>query len=399
MRGSGVLVRELALRLFPALCGIVAIAAPLFLRRDLLSRGAVYVASVLGAISPWLIYHSQTARFYGPLLLFSMLAVLWLLPGPGRRVTLGLCALLAAVFTHPTAVLLGGGWLLFEISQRSKRDWLLPLLLVALVGSGVLFGLGGGQLAEVISDALSRRSLAHYSTGHFLLSVGYNTHGLLLAVLVGFLLALGQRDQKTESSSALIALAWMSVSGSVLLLIFSLLGVSVQARYLMSLVPAFLLLGGWGIYACWKQYHAIAVFVTAVAFLVPLPALQGYGWDGNRHDWRALSSILGAISAEGDIIVADEHALLEDYMRRQGLTGGRDFFEAPLEEEKKMQSFAHNKRDCWIVLKRSRLATGYGSDFMAWVDEHFEVDRRVGRGPGTLVQHDNRLVLYHRRGR
>jgi len=54
---------ELTLRLAPALGGLVTVGLLLLMRRDVVSQGTALVAGALAALSPWLIYLSQVARF------------------------------------------------------------------------------------------------------------------------------------------------------------------------------------------------------------------------------------------------------------------------------------------------------------------------------------------------
>ena len=74
-------------------------------------------------------------------------------------------------------------------------------------------------------------------------------------------------------------------------------------------------------------------------------------------------------------------------------------FEAPLESRTRERSFVNNRRDCWVLLKASKLGGSYGEPVMAWLGEHFDEVQRWGEAPPALVRHDNRLVIYHRKPR
>ena len=87
MAGSAALfgLDELGLRLAAALSSVAAVALLVLLRRDAVPLAAAVVAGALAALSPWLIFHGQEARFYAPLLLFATAATLLILPGPGTN--------------------------------------------------------------------------------------------------------------------------------------------------------------------------------------------------------------------------------------------------------------------------------------------------------------------------
>ena len=126
---------EFSVRLGPSLCGLAAVAVLGLLRRDVRGPGERLATAALAASSPWLVYHAQTARFYGPLLLCASLALLWSLPGRGRRPGLAAVSWLGGVVCHPSAALLAPGLLAPLVRDRRGR---LRLLGLALAGAGLL---------------------------------------------------------------------------------------------------------------------------------------------------------------------------------------------------------------------------------------------------------------------
>ncbi len=387
---------ELSLRLFPALCGTLAVAALLFGRRDVLSAGAASVAGLLAAISPWLVYHSQTARFYGPLLLFSTLAILWMLPGPRARPGWAMVAFLAAVASHPTAAVLLVG-LLVSLRDESRRRGAVPRSVLVIAGLGVVAVVASGStVLELVLQALGREGgPADYDARHFVLGLGYNTHGVLLLAGVGVLLAMFRRGQVTT------ALAVHAVVPAALLLVAALLGASIHQRYVLAVIPAMLLLGGGAVATGWVAGGSArlgAALLLGVGLLIPAPALVDHLRTGNRHDWRGLAAEIASRADPDTIFVVDEHSLLEEvYLPPEAGFADMDFFEEPLKEERWFEGFVNNRRDCWVVLKASRLGGAYEGRTMSWVGEHFEELLRWGPPPGFLVRHDNRLVVFRRR--
>ncbi|MGQ0552044.1 MAG: glycosyltransferase family 39 protein [Planctomycetota bacterium] len=380
---------EAALRLIPALCGLAAVAALLWLRRDVIPRSTALAAGTLAALSPWLIYHSQEARFYGPLLLCATLATLWALPGPGRRPWLAGLALLAAVLCHPSAVLLAPALLLPALLSAGGLGRAGRLLWPVLIGVAALLLLAGPAQWEVLRAAFTRENLAHYDAPRFLLGLGYNL-GLGVGALV--LLALPAALRERERS-----LLWCALLPPLLLLLLALLGVSTHQRYAMAAVPAALLLAGRG-WASTAGRPALLGLASALALLVPAPELLAYTQTGDRHDYREAAAYLSEHAAPQDILVADEQWLLQLYLSQRPSFQAPALFEAPL-SAKHQRDFLGNVRDCWVLLKSSRLGGDYGSEFTAWVQERFQLVARLGVPPPPLVRHDNTLLVFRRKER
>lgn len=382
---------ELGLRLPAALCGVLAVAALLVLRRDALSRRTSLCAGTLAALSPWLVYHAQTARFYAPLLLFATLATLFALPGPRRRPwTAALCWLLA-VGCHPTALLLGPALAApVLLSPLATRRVLAGAVLLTL-GGLVSWLVAGPALLAVAERAFAGVDPGHYDLTHFVLGLGYNLGPCVGLLVLGGLLAL----RRVEAALRLQLVA-ASLLPTAVLLAAALSGLSMHQRYAMGSVPALLLVAGCGIDRLAERRPRLALAALLLALVARLPDLGGLWLDGDRHDVRAVASALAARAAPDDAFVADEHATLGLYLHRLPGFADTDIREAPIVESKPLHDIPRQRKTCWLALKLSRLDGSYGQEFMDWVADHFTEVARIGRAPLPLARHDNRTVLYAR---
>jgi mannosyltransferase len=383
---------ELGLRAASAACGLAAVAALLLLRRDVVDAPTALLAGLLAALSPWLVYHAQEARFYAALLLFASLATLWALPGAGQRPWRALaCGLLAAA-CHPSALLLLPCLLAPLLGRRLPVRGVL-VLAVAAAGCGAAWLLlGRGELPSLVQAALQRRALASYDVLHFVAGLGYALGpGTGLLLLAGAWAA-WRRPQPGER--LLLACALLP---PLLLLPLSVVGASVQQRYAMAAVPALLLLAGRGVVAL-QHRRGLRAALVAAALLLPVPQLVALAADGDGADVRAAAAWLAANARPDDLLAADESATLGLYLRRHAGWEGASIEEAPL-DEKKLWSYPRNRRQVWVVLKLNRLGGAYGADFEAWLGQHFDEAARIEAEPPPLVRHDNRLLVFSRRAR
>ena len=383
---------EWALRLGPALCSLGAVAALLWMRRDVVPRGTALAAGTLAALSPWLVFHGQNARFYGPLLLFAALATLWALPGPGRRPRASAAAWVASVLCHPTAALLGPA--LVVPLLRPPVPWRrLAALAGAVVGVLLLvWALDDGALEDVVLRVLEKRDPGRYGAAHLVMGLGYN-----LGPLVGLLIALGVAPAlRAQSGTGPLLLAAATLAPLVLLAVAS-FGLSMHQRYAMCAVPAALLLAGEGWRAATERTRAGGAALAVLALAAFTPGLVAYRQDGNRHDFRALAAFLHERVGPGDILVADEHSTVELYIRKVSGFADVKVFEEDLVDDKKRTDFLGNKREVWVAVKTSRLQSGaYGADFTRWLDDFFTPIGTVGVPPPPLVRHDNRYRVFRR---
>lgn len=387
--------REWVLRALPALCGVLAVAALLWLRRDAVPRGVALMAGLLAAWSPWLVHAAQDARFYGPLLMFATLATLFALPGAGRRpLTAGLCAVLAAL-CHPSALLLAPALALPLLLPPVDLRRAGVLLVLALAAGAALWATDDGALAMVVARALGELDPSHYDLPHFVLGLGYAL-GPLVGILAGLGLLHLWRKGHGAPTPAAVQFTACALLPPLVLLGLGVCGVSVHQRYAMAAVPAALLLAGHGVLGLAERSRPWAGVALLLALASQAPALLAQLADGNRHDVRSLAAVLAERASPDDIIVVDDHATLELYLQREPGFADVKTVEDSFVDARKRRDFLGNKNQVWVALKASRLAQTYDPELMDWVREHFSEATWVGRAPGTWVRHDNRYVLFRR---
>jgi len=385
---------ELTLRLAPALGGLVTVALLLLMRRDVLSTTTALVAGGLAAISPWLIFLSQEARFYGVLMPLATLATLWALPGPGRRPVAALVAWIGAIACHPTAAMLGVGMLLPVLRPPIPWRGLLAFVGLALTLLGGLLLLDDGTLFMVVQRVVGRIDPAQYDALHFVLGLGYN-----LGPMVGLLALVGAYGGLRERDPERTALLAFAIVPTVVLLGLALNGVSAHQRYDLVAVPAALLLAGDGLGRILIERRKLALALVALALAFHAPALLGHSRDGNRHDIRGVAAWLAQEASSEDALVADEHATVELYLHRHEGYENSNVAEDTELDARRRHGLLRTRRDCWVALKISRMNGIYDRALLSWLDEHFDEVARIGREPPPLVRHDNRYVIFKRRHR
>jgi hypothetical protein len=130
---------ELALRLFPLICGLMTLLLVAVVARLYLSRSAVLLAVALVALNPSLIYYSSEMKQYSSDA-FVTLMLLWAFVRlaesdlSGRRMAaLAVIGSVAVWFSHPAVFLLAGAGIVFLVSARSDRRRMVRLALVLTV--------------------------------------------------------------------------------------------------------------------------------------------------------------------------------------------------------------------------------------------------------------------------
>jgi hypothetical protein len=385
---------ELTLRLAPALGGLVTVGLLLLMRRDVVSQGTALVAGALAALSPWLIYLSQVARFYGVLMPLATLATLWALPGPGRRPVAALVAWIGAMACHPTAALLGAGLLLSVLRPPVPWRGLLTFTGLALTGVGGLLLLDDGALFMVVQRVVGRIDPGQYDALHFVLGLGYN-----LGPMVGLLALVGAYATYRQGKPEGGVLAVFAAVPPCTLLLLALSGVSAHQRYALVAVPAALLLAGEGLRWLAVERRHLALVLGATALVFPGPALLAHSRDGNRHDIRGVAAWFAEHVSSADLLVADEHATVELYLHREPGFEDANVAEDTDLHERRRHDYLRNQNDVWVALKLSRMNGIYDRGLMTWISDHFDEHTHIGSEPPPLVRHDNRYVIFKRRVR
>ena len=329
---------ELGLRLLPALFGVLAIPAFYLVSRRLVGTRAALFGTLLLAVNPIHVYHSQYARYWSLVFLLSAVYPFALYLGFRERnrgwLALGLVTGVLAVLAHPTAVLLVGGLGLFLASQL-RRDHLARLWRQRSVRWGTLFvvilaAVIGGRYLLVLRNWIFERPQLQGGADHLLHSPGGPwvkqaaimlsymdglTPPLMLVGVLGIYLLWQGRDR---SLALLLTYLVVVPVAFILLLAFR---TAVSTTYLLSTTPIFFIGAGvfldrlagvdWELRPRWL----LSATVTAIIILAGAPTLVSQYRDGRRNDFRGVARWLNERLAPGDVVFSDQYRTLSHYLR------------------------------------------------------------------------------------
>ena len=233
---------EWSLRLPFALIGIITVPLLAICGRRFVGPWSAVIAACLLAVNPWHIFWSQNARFYGMVVLGSVLVMhrLHVLFESGRAKDLLLAAafMVFAAGSHPTAFALVISFVCFLIVRSVLRTRYGAPMIVALAVLLIVTVPWLVRQSELFSDFLdSKRALAPM---HWLETVGYYFRpSMIVAVLLGMIVApslLGANRALYLTCMVVVPVIAFSAIGSML--------VKVTARYAICVLPAVTLLAG-----------------------------------------------------------------------------------------------------------------------------------------------------------
>jgi len=329
---------ELGLRLLPALFGVLAIPAFYLVSRRLVGTRAALFGTLLLAVNPIHVYHSQYARYWSLVFLLSAVYPFALYLGFRERnrgwLALGLVTGVLAVLAHPTAVLLVGGLGLF-LASHLRRDHLARLWRQRSVRWGTLFvvilaAVIGGRYLLVLRNWIFERPQLQGGADHLLHSPGGPwvkqaaimlsymdglTPPLMLVGVLGIYLLWQGRDR---SLALLLTYLVVVPVAFILLLAFR---TAVSTTYLLSTTPVFFIGAGvfldrlagvdWELRPRWL----LSATVTAIIILAGAPTLVSQYRDGRRNDFRGVARWLNERLAPGDVVFSDQYRTLSHYLR------------------------------------------------------------------------------------
>jgi len=302
---------ELAMRALPLLVNLLGVAALMALARRLIGAKTAWLAGLLWAVNPFLVWHAQDVRNYALWAALSPLA-LWLFlraVQKRRRVDWVLygAASLAALYTF----LLEPFFLLVQLAYllRFGRSALRPALLT-WASMGVLLlpwvvqvlNLAqhgySGTAARVSLDTLLREFLPTLLFGEARLSL-LGGVGLLVALALGLLY--GSRRQ---APTAFLLAAWLFLP----LLLLTLVGTRMNVflpRYAIATTPALILALLWVAALRKQRANPLPGLVTAVLVAVSLLSLYSYFYTDppKAPDWRSLATFLAHRTTANDAII------------------------------------------------------------------------------------------------
>jgi 4-amino-4-deoxy-L-arabinose transferase-like glycosyltransferase len=338
---------EFALRLFSVIWGVAGVALVYRLGHLINGQAVGIVSALLLALSPFHIWYSQEARMY-TLASVSTLAGSWLLlrflRHEARRDLVGyvLC-MSVAVYTHYLALfVLVAHYAFFSLYYRYVRRTFVRWLAAAGIVT-LLFGIwwammmvSGGFARSPIGwiaparwyePALTLLTFAAGPTVNLARPAGYLTMGALLAA-VGLTVARVQRERLPRAvPAAMIAvstvqrrtdrllgprflLCWLAVPVLLTWLISLDLPISQKRsiyvdRYLITVLPPFLVLAAWGLVSLWENGRWVACAALILAVVGVVPSLLSMYRDPaySRDNWRGAMAHLGAERQVGDVLL------------------------------------------------------------------------------------------------
>lgn len=332
-----------SLRIPFAIAGIVTVPLMALCGRRLVGAWPAIAAACLLAIDPWHLFWSQSARGYALVLPFCLLAMhrahVWLDGGRRRDLVLATVWLVVGVSFHPTAVMLGVGFVGLLLVRRYEsylrghtRQLLIAAVVVAVCSVAVPKLIENLGLFRGFLEAKDDPSLRHFvQTTMF-----YFRPPLLLVAGVALLLTPRWLDR---SRSQFLAL--MLAVPVLVLTVVSVQLVKVTARYALSVLPIMYWLVGYLavelIRRCSERRVAGAPFAAMIlASTVPvlivvdrlrLDASYFLTQHGQRARWNEAAEFLQQRAAcDGRtgvrVLTTSEPSMLY-YLRRGHWYGGR----------------------------------------------------------------------------
>ncbi len=395
---------ELGLRLLPALAGVLAIPGLYYAGRRVIGTRAALFAALLLTLSPLHVFYSQFARYWSLVFLFCaiypFLIYTGVKEGDRRAVVLGVIATVLAVLSHPVAILLVGGpviWLgivylrphhLRAAWKHTAFRWGLAFALLLVAATVVRF-------FPLLRDWIAMHD-ENPGMGQFLLGPkranGIKQAVLLTAYLesltipvalggmVGIYL-LGQRDRT--------AALFLTSLGLFPLLFIALVSVrtAVSTFYLLPAAPVFFLGAGvfldrvfqvdWNVRPRWLvSATVLVVFLTAGA-----ATLASQYRNGRRFDFRGVAQWLEPQMAPSDVVFSDQPMVLDHYLSGPSVQKLRRDPEPLVEAVAKLPQTGG--RALWVVAPapahafRTNLKAG---GLAGWLYDNCQMKNTVGIG-------------------
>ena len=309
---------EFALRFSSAVLGTLAVPLIYRVGRRLFPAypGLSAVAAFLVATSPYLIWYGQEGKMYAlvaALALISMERYLAALEEGGWQRWLGyMLATSAAFYVHLIAALLVPAQAVIfliagrETRRRGWKPWLvsmaaltLPYLPLLRWQLPLLRAQGSTGYQFVPLGAMSSSLLSNYSLG-----VLQGATVWLVALFVGVLLAVGllwSRERAPWRSVGILA-CWLVVP-VLLFYLITLVRPMYTARYLIFVLPAYLLLLSAGLAGLYRHSRLLAGLVLAVLLIVNGRGVWLQARTPLKADFRAATAYVSERRAEDDLIL------------------------------------------------------------------------------------------------
>jgi len=379
---------ELALRLFPAIAGTLAVPALGWMAGRRYGPAAGALAALLTALSTLLIYYSQYARYYAQAFLCATLFVfavrLWVGGAGWRWLALAVVSFVIGWAFVPTIVLSAAGvglWLLWNaprlltpaLAERVRRHglWLAIGALVLIVAGGVLTV----RLVRYMV-ALTAMAAPYYTLPRIAVTTVV-TLGLPVVVLMATGLWLCWRDESLDPLDRSFLPLVTVGSLAAFVVIFFLMPLVSPWHLVGALGPPFAA-AGLALAALWRHGGTLApAAATAAVLSASVPELASYHIDGARYDYRGGIAAVRALRASAAEPVVVYGAAMVRYL-------APDL--APIEFQPGPEPFpwladSARTHTTWVMLPEGRRGHGYPADLASIAQMHHLCTpiRRIGR--------------------
>lgn len=368
---------EFGSRTMPALFGTLHVAMVFLLGTRLHGRRFGLILSLLVALWPEHIFHSQQNRFYmfamcGSTLAF-FLATFGLQKSSKKYLIGALVVAVLSVTTHTLATGLAPMFyflilasLIFCRAKVSKRFTVNGLSLVALVGAYVLFY----ALPNVRGNWIGGNGWM-YSPTHALMTIpGTLGWGLIILSLTGALLLAAKR----QPQHIFAFLCTAAIVPFALLVPFA---VNFHPEYLMIVIFPALYSAAWFVNFVSQQLesHSKAAAITFVAFaaLSNFPTLVSHYVDGSRPNFRLASDFLFTNTEKDDNIAAISIGNLRHYHRDLPPTHVID----PAAPIASISEVVSDSGKTWIVIQSGR--SGIAPSLQEWLNSTCRLEKTIQR--------------------
>jgi hypothetical protein len=395
----------LALRLFPAIFGILTVAVLYFPVKAVFGRWVALLSGLFLAVSTWHIYLSQFARWYSLLLLLSALSLLAFYLFIERRqyryLILHLALFGFAFLLHNTAGFIPIISVSYMAALLFLPGWRPPRFNARRIVIGfIVLGVLGLLLVpsflaffEHWTEIKEQRGFWGNSPINIAMKWAYHvTPSLVLLAIAGVVLLLWSRERKG------VFLAIYCGLPTLLLLGLAAVETNVSARY------AFFTLPGLMIGASVLCVHLIrqarsnqALIAIAVLGAAILPSLQNdylYYTSGHGHRDRLTEAtrFIKDRAASGDrFLLLGLHNPEEStfYFRKTARLAG-----LRLEEQQFIRAENPDEIDLgqriWVVTRRHAVTAG-STGFHRWISDHARI---LAEFPSDLGAEDNSIRVY-----
>ena len=369
----------LAVRFLSACIGTLTVPVVYVLGQHVFGRVTGWLAALLAAVSPVLVYYAQETRMYGLVTLLTAASVYWALRAwRGGRDAISpymayLLFTIAAAYTHYYAffAIVAENLVAIPFLLRRHRGgpgrWLVAqgILVVTYVPwiavqSGFLGGKASARFGEWdLSTALriAGDTLAAFGAGLAVPSgVGWLVMVPFLVALGAGLLFLSRLRRSPQGWSG----AWLVVAYLALPLILAWVVNPIMpffyARYLLLVAPAFYLLAAWGIVAVgylWRPLSAVGVLLLAGSVY----GLHGYYSDDAylKGRYGQMMAYVQAHAQPGDgLVLANQlQRPIFAYYQPEGLDAHYfPRYEYPLDDprtDRDLEAIARRHPRLWLV--------------------------------------------------